>query len=190
MTKFLNTIFKSIAVIFLTAMLFSCGNNTKEIRDLISDKNLPIGIAENIYNIYTDSGRVTSRLYAPLLHNYSNRENHPYSEFPKGIKIVTYNEENDSIVVTGDYAIIYSKTSVSEIKENVVIINHVESKKLATNQLFWDQKTKYFYTEQPFTLYTETDTIHGTGFDASEDLKMFIAKNNRGIIYINENENE
>ena len=188
LTKFMKTIIKSIAVIFLMAMFFSCGNNTKEIRDFLADKNLPIGIATDINNIYTDSGRVTSKLQAPLLYNYSNRENHPYSEFPNGVRIVTIDKNNDSIVVTGNYAIIYSKTSISEIRDNVIINNYLEHKKLVTEQLFWDQKTKYFYTEMAFTLYTLTDTIHGIGLDASENLEMFIAKNNRGSIYLNEND--
>ena len=96
MTKSIKNIILNIAVVISAAMFFSCGNNTKEVRDFLADKNLPIGIAKNIKNIYTDSGRVTSKLAAPLLHNYSNRENHPYSEFPEGIKIVTFDAENDS----------------------------------------------------------------------------------------------
>ena len=181
---------KGIVVISITAMLFSCGNNTSEIRDFLADKNLPIGVAENISNIYTDSGRVTSKLQAPLLHNYSNRANHPYSEFPEGVRVVTIDKEGDSVVITGNYAIVFSKTNISEIRDNVVINNFVEQKKLITDQLFWDQKIKYFYTEKPFTLYTQTDTIHGVGFDASEDLKVFAAKSNRGNIYINETSEE
>ncbi|PCI11715.1 MAG: LPS export ABC transporter periplasmic protein LptC [Flavobacteriaceae bacterium] len=186
MTKFMKTILKSIAVIFLTAMFFSCGNSTKEIRDLLADKNLPIGIGTDISNIYTDSGVVTSKLQAPLLYDFSNRENHPYSEFTEGVRIVTLDDNNDSIVVTGNYAIIYSKTNVSEIRDHVVITNYLEHKKLVTEQLFWDQKIKYFYTEKAFTLYTLTDTIYGVGFDASENLESFIAKNNSGSIYLNE----
>ena len=55
-----------------------------------------------------------------------------------------------------------------------------------TDQLFWDQKTKYFYTEKPFTLITKTDTIKGVGFDASEDLKTFMAKQSKGSVYLND----
>jgi len=188
MTKFMKTIIKNIAVIILTAMFFSCGNSTKEIRDLLADKNLPIGIATDVKNIYTDSGIVTSKLQTPLLYNYSNRENHPYSEFPEGVRIVTLDSNNDSIVVTGNYAIIYSKTNLSEIRDHVVITNYLEHKKLVTEQLFWDQKSKYFYTEKAFTLYTLTDTIYGVGFDSSENLETFIAKNIRGSIYLNKND--
>jgi hypothetical protein len=67
-----------------------------------------------------------------------------------------------------------------------VIVNHEDYKKLRTEQLYWDQKIKYFYTEKPFTLYTLTDTIYGIGLDASEDLKQYMVKNNRGSFTINE----
>ena len=94
------------------------------------------------------------------------------------------------MVIIGDYAISYTKTSISEIKGNVVIENFGEQKKLLTEQLFWDQRTKYFYTEKPFTLYngtgSERDTIYGTGFDANENLSAFMSKKNRGAIKINE----
>lgn len=188
MTKLIENIFKSIAVIYVTAMLFSCGTDIKEIKDFLADKNLPIGVAENIFNVHTDSGRVDVKFSAPLLHDFTNRKKHPYTEFPKGVKIVSFDKDQDSLVITGNYAIAYNKTSISEIKGNVVIENFGEQKKLLTEQLFWDQKTKYFYTEEAFTLYTDTDTIFGTGFDASEDLEEFMAKNNRGSINIKDKE--
>ena len=188
MTKWIDNIIKSIAVISVTAMLFSCTNNITEVRDFLVDQNLPIGVAENVYNIHTDSGRVDVKFTAPLLYDYSNRKAHPYSEFPNGVRIVSFDDKKDSLVINGDYAISYSKTSISEIKGKVKIENFKEQKRLLTEQLFWDQRTKYFYTEQPFTLYTATDTIFGTGFDANEDLSEFMAKNNRGTVYLNENE--
>lgn len=186
MRKSFNNIIQNIAVIFMSAMFFSCSNDIQEIRDLLVDKNLPIGVAKDIYNVHTDSGRVDLKLAAPLLHDYTNRKKHPYNEFPEGVKIVTIDKNNDSLVVTGDYAISYTKTNVSEIKNNVVIINYASYRKLLTEQLFWDQNTKYFYTEKPFTLITKTDTMHGIGFDASEDLKTFMAKQNRGSVLLNE----
>ena len=186
MTKSFKNIYTNIAIIFMMAMFFSCGNDAQEVRDFLADKNLPIGIAENIYNIHTDSGRVDLKISAPLLHDFENRKKHPYTEFPKGIKIVTIAKNKDSVAVVGNYAVTYSKTSISEIKDKVVVVNHADYKKLLTEQLFWDQKTKYFYTEKPFTLITVTDTIYGIGFDASEDLKVFMAKEVTGNLYLNE----
>lgn len=186
MTKSLKNISTNIAIVVSMAMFFSCVNNIQEVRDLVTAKNEPIGIAENVHEIHTDSGRVTSKLFAPLLYDYSNRKKHPYFEFPKGVRIVTIDRKKDSMVIIGDYAISYSTTSISEIKGNVVIINYADYKKLVTEQIFWDEGVAYFYTEQPFTLYTKTDTIYGVGFDASQDFKNYTIKENRGNIEIKE----
>ena len=186
MTKSLKYTVRNIAIVLSMAMFFSCTNDNKEVRDFLAEKNKPIGIAENIYNIHTNSGRVDMKVSTPLRLDFSNRKNHPYDEFPEGLKIVTIDKDNDSLMITGNYAINYTKTGIAEIIGNVTIINYGEYKKLKTEQLYWDQKTKYFYTEKPFTLYTATDTIYGIGLDASEDLTKYMVKNNRGVFYISE----
>jgi LPS export ABC transporter protein LptC len=176
-------IYKNIAVIFMVAMFFSCTNDINKVRDFLADKNMPIGIAKNIDHVYKDSGRVSSKLVSPLLHDYSNRKKHPYNEFPDGIKIVTFeNKGLDSTTITGNYAISYSKTQVSEIKGNVVVYNHSDSIKLETNQLFWDQREKYFFTEDGFRLTTQKSVIDGFGFESKQDLSQWILKDITGEV--------
>ncbi len=160
-------------------MLFSCTNNMQEVIDYLVSKNLPIGVAKDAYHVYKDSGRITSKLKTPLLRDFSNRKQHPYNEFPKGVKIINF-EGKDSVTVTGDYALSYSKTNISELVGNVVVINHKDKSKLETEQLYWDQKTHYFFSEKAFTLSTEKDTIYGIGFESKEDLSMHLAKKTIG----------
>lgn len=181
-----NTI-KSIATLFLVAMLFSCGNDLKEVQDFLADKNLPIGIAKNVNLIHTDSGKVKTKLTTPLLYDFSNRKEHPYQEFPEGIKIVSFDKKGDSVTLTANYSRTYTKTGISEVKGNVIVTNHKEKSKLFTEQLFWDQITHYFYTEKAFKLITSTDTINGKGFESKEDLSKVTMKNISGTVYIDEN---
>jgi len=178
---------KSIVTLFFVTMLFSCGNDLKEVQDFLADKNLPIGIVKKVNLIHTDSGRVKSKLIAPLLYDFSNRKEHPYQEFPEGIKIVSFDKKRDSVTLTADYTRTYSKTGISEIKGNVIVTNHKEKSKLFTEQLFWDQITHYFYTEKAFRLITQTDTINGRGFESKEDLSKVTMKDISGAVYINEN---
>lgn len=168
-------------------MLFSCSNNTKEVRDFLASKNLPVSIAKNAFHVYKDSGRITSKLITPLLYDFSNRKQHPYNEFPKGIEIVNF-EGKDSVTITGDYALSYSKTLISEIKGNVVVVNPKEHSKLKTEQLFWDQKTNYFFSEKAFTLTTLKDTIYGVGFECKENLSKYLAKKTTGRLVTSEKE--
>lgn len=186
MTKSVIHTIKNIAVVLTTAMFFSCTNDAKEVRDFLADKNLPIGEAYSINHKHTDSGRIDVKMKAPIMLDFSNRDNHPYSEFPEGIEITTIKKNGDSVTINGDYARSFKNTEVSEIKNNVVIVNHAQRSKLITEQVFWDQKTHYFFTEKKFTFYTVTDTIHGTGFEAMEDLKTWWVKNQSGVINIKE----
>jgi len=180
----LHIILKSSVVILITTLLFSCTTDIKKVRDFLADKNLPIGIAENINLVYKDSGHITTKLKSSLLYDYTNRTEHPYSEFPEGMKITKITTHNDSTTVTGDYAISYSKTQISELKKNVVVINYAKKYTLKTAQLFWDQKQHYFVTEKPFTLVTPTDTIYGVGFESSENLENWHARNNTGSLSV------
>ena len=181
-----NIITKSSVVIYMATLLFSCTNDIKEVRDYLADQNLPIGISKNIYTVYKDSGRINTIIRSPLVHDYSNRDKHPYSEFPKGVFITKIDINKDSTTVKGDYAISYSKTEISEIKGNVIIKNYSKNYTLYTEQLFWDQKQHYFITEKAFTLITPSDTLYGTGFESSENLTNWQAKNNSGSLSINE----
>lgn len=181
MKKATQIFLKSITVTLVTVMLFSCSNNTQKVRDFLASKNLPIGTAKNAYHVYKDSGKITSKLLTPLRLDFSNREQHPYSEFPKGIKIINFDKNGvDSVTISGDYALSYDKTKVAEIRGNVVVVNHTEHSKLKTEQLFWDQNTKYFFSEKEFTLTTRKDTIFGIGFECKEDLSKHLARKTTG----------
>ncbi|MEX6627207.1 LPS export ABC transporter periplasmic protein LptC [Tenacibaculum salmonis] len=187
MKSYVTNIYNSIATVFLVAMLFSCVNSKKEVRDFLADKNMPVGTAKNIYHIKKDSGKITSKTKAPIFHDFSNRKQHPYTEFPKGIEIISIDKsEKDSTSITGNYAITYNKTAISEIKGNVVILNYNENTKLETNQLFWDQKEHYFFTEDGFRLTTLQDTINGFGFESKENLTKWIAKDITGNLQANQ----
>lgn len=177
---------KSIATILSVAVLFSCENDLKKVQDFLADKNLPVGIAKNVDLIYTDSGRVKTKLITPLLYDFNNRKEHPYQEFPKGLKITNFDKKGDSIILTANYTKSYSKTGISEVKGNVIVINPKEKSKLFTEQLFWDQTTHYIYTEKSFILITKTDTIYGKGFESNEDLTKVTMKDISGTVYFNE----
>ena len=179
--KFSFKIFlKSIPVIVISGMFFSCINDSQKVRDFLMDKNLPVGKAKDVYHVYKDSGKITSKLISPLMLDFSNRKEHPYSEFPIGIKIVNFESKFDSVTITGNYALNYVKTSISEINGDVVVINHTDASRLETEQLFWDEKNKYFISEKAFKLTKENDTIYGIGFESKEDLTKHLAKKTTG----------
>ena len=120
------------------------------------------------------------------MNDFGNRENHPYQEFPEGIEITNYDELGDSLTLLGNYAKTYIKTKISEVKGDVVVINHKDKSRLYTDQLFWDQNTHYIYTEKAYKIYTKLDSFKGVGFESKEDLTKINMKNFSGVKYIEE----
>ena len=187
MRNFLKICIQSTTVYLITVVLFSCSNNTQKARDFLADKNLPVGTAKDAFLVHKDSGRIAYKILTPIRLDFSNREEHPYNEFPKGIKIISFeNKGKDSVTITGDYSLRYSKTLISEIKGNVVVINHTDKSRLETEQLFWDERTKYFITEKAFKLTKEKDTIYGIGFESKDDLTKHLAKKTTGKLETSE----
>ncbi len=189
MLKNKSNILLNIAAILLVAMFFSCGNKIQEVEDFLADKNLPVGEVKNVYLIHTDSGRIKTKLIAPLMLDYFNRKEHPYSKFPDGIKIVTFDKKSDSVILTADYSVSFNKTNISEVKGNVVVVNEADGSKLMTDQLFWDANEHYIYTEKRFVLISNSDTIKGIGFESNEDLSKVNMKDiYDSQIYMKENQ--
>ena len=186
MAKWITNNLINIAAIFMVAMFFSCGNDIKEVQDFLAEKNLPIGAANNVYLVHTDSGVVKTILTAPVMQDFSNREDHPYTLFPEGIRIVSFDKAGDSVILTAGYSITFTKTNISEVKDSVTVINPADKTKLFTDQLFWDSNEHYIYTENKFTLITRLDTIHGQGFESNEDLTKVNMKSIKGSVYVNE----
>ncbi len=176
----------TMTLICLMLFCSSCGNNIKEVQDFLADKNLPVGVAKNVNLVHTDSGAVKVKMVTPLRYDFANRKIHPYQEFPEGIQVTNFDKNKDSVTLTADYCRSYNKTGISEVKNNVVIVNYKDGIRLYTEQLFWDQNTHYVYTEKAFKLITKTDTINGKGFESSEDLSKRIMKDISGTIYVNE----
>ncbi|MFG6686251.1 LPS export ABC transporter periplasmic protein LptC [Mariniflexile sp. HNIBRBA6329] len=154
----------NIVTIFLVTMFFSCNDSFNQVQKIGISENEPIGIAENINLKHTDSGKVTANLLSPKMLDFTNRD-FPYNEFPDGIVLNLYDENKKSTVVS-DYAIVYDKTDLLDLQGNVVITT-ADNRVLKTDQLFYDQKKEWLFTNKPVTFKTETDIINGNGFDSN-----------------------
>ncbi|MEM6718564.1 MAG: LPS export ABC transporter periplasmic protein LptC [Bacteroidota bacterium] len=141
---------QGIVTIFIVAMLFSCQDNFSEIQKLSYNKRFPVGEAENMFLIYTDSGKVKSTLRSPYNKDFSNQK-FPFMEFPNGIVLEFFDEEGNKSIVTADYAILYSDTRLVDLQGNVVLTTH-EGNILEAPQLYWDQDREWVFTEGEFKL--------------------------------------
>lgn len=164
------------------AMFFSCQNDMKSIQQMDIIHKFPQGEAIDFRLVYTDSAKVVAVLTSPKNDDYTNQQ-FPYSEFPKGVIVDFYDEKNNKNTIKANYGIIYVKTQMVELRDSVELITF-DGKKLKTNQLFWDQKSDWIFTEKSFTF---TDTIRGTvmngvGMDFNKAFSTVKAHRTAGIL--------
>ena len=161
----LNAIF--IAVF---GILFSCESNFKDVQKINVSTFAPIGEADTVNLKYTDSGKIKAILVSPKMLDFSNAS-FPYTEFPKGIDVTLYDNNQKKSFVSSDYAITYKGTDIIDLQGNVKIASE-DGKILETTQLYYDQKREWFFTEKKCKLTLGPgNEFYTKGFDASRDFK-------------------
>jgi LPS export ABC transporter protein LptC len=171
----------TLASIAFVISLCSCESNFKDVQRINSVAFSPSGETENINLKYTDSGKVKAILVSPLMLDFSNLE-YGFNEFPKGVHVTLYDDSGKRSYIESDYAITYAKTDIIDLQGNVKITTD-DGNKLETEQLFYDQKNEWFYTEKKFKFTNkEGSLLEGPGIDFSKDFKVVNAQQNRGLI--------
>ena len=155
----------NIVTIIIVTMFFSCNDSFKQVQKIGISENEPIGIDYNTNLKYTDSGRVSANLISTKAFDYRNRD-FPFYEFVDGVTLYIYDKDNKKSTVVAENAFIYTQTDLIDMQNNVVITTH-DNRVLKTDQLFYDQKKEWLYTNKPVTFKTEQDLIHGNGFDSN-----------------------
>ncbi len=159
---------RSTVITIVMTVLFSCKNNFKAVQKIGLSANEPQGIAEDINLKHTDSGRVTANLISPKMYDYNNR-NFKYSEFTEGVTLHLFDDLNKKSTILADYAITYSDTDLIDLKGNVVIYT-AEKDTLFTNQLYYDQKNQWVFTNESFKFLNSGNVTEGKGFDSDRNL--------------------
>ncbi len=166
-----------------TTLLFvfiSCESNFKEVQKINFSEFVPSGEADDFNLKYTDSGKIKSILISPKMLDYSNVE-FPFTEFPKGINVTLYDENDKKTYVTSNYAISFKGTDIIDLQDKVIIKND-QGQKLETDQLYFDQKNEWFHTQKPFKLSATNGISFGEGIDFSKDFKIVNSQRVKGQI--------
>lgn len=170
-----------VLVFALILFLQSCESNLKDVQRIYRTSFVPTGEADSINLKYTDSGRVKSILQSLKMVDYSTAKN-PFVEFPNAVKVTLIDNKENRTTVVADKAVSYKKTEVIDLIGNVKITTF-DGKILETNQLYFDQKNEWFFTEEPFKFKdADGSFLQGIGIDFSKDFKIFNMQNNNGEV--------
>lgn len=166
--------------IFSIVLLCSCESNFKEVQKINYSEFMPSGEAENFNLKYTDSGRIKSILVSPKMLDYSNVE-FPFTEFPKGVLVTMYDTKGKRTFISSDYAVTFKGTDLIDLQKNVKISNE-SGQVMETQQLYFDQKNEWFFTEKKFKFTDPKGVSYGEGIDFSKDFKIVNSQHINGQI--------
>ena len=170
--------------VFAVTLFFGCESNFKEVQKINFSEFVPASDADTVNIKYTDSGRITGVLKSPKMLDYSNLE-FPFTEFPKGIDVTLYDKNQKRTFIKGNYAVSYKNTGIIDLIGKVKITSEA-GQILETEQLYFDQKNEWFYTERKFKLTDKKGVSHGQGIDFSKDFKVINSQRITGEIESNE----
>ena len=81
---------------------------------------------------------------------------------------------------------VYAKTNIVDLRTNVVLVTS-DSIVLNAEQLYWDQKNQWVFTDQPYRIKFKDGSYNdGARFDSSEDFTNFISRKNQGVQIIDQ----
>jgi LPS export ABC transporter protein LptC len=171
----------SYSLFLIFALVFiACESNFREVQKMSISEFKPSGEADSINLKYTDSGRITAVLKSEKMLDFSMVE-FPYTEFPKGIFLTLYDAKGMRTYVRSNYAISYKNTSLIDLQGKVTISTD-NNEQLETEQLYYDQKNDWFFTEKRFKLTSSKGVSNGEGIDFSKDFKRINSQKISGQI--------
>ena len=172
----------NFSLIFI--ILFSCEDNSKILNEINLELQEPVGIANQIKMIYTDSTKIKAILTAPKHLDYTNLS-FKYSTFPDGLKVDFFDEFGNKNQAISDYGILYNTTKILDLKGNV-ILKSFDGSELNTSQLFWDIEREWLFTEKYFTFKDSSYDFQAYRLDANKEFTKFQTGELVGKIMVND----
>ncbi len=171
-----------IIVVFVTTLCISCENSLEEVKIISDKKYIPVEHGKDVEILYSDSAKIKARLLASEMNRY--RENPPYIEMPKGIKLYFYDgNQKINSTLTADYAKIIQSgdNNIMEAKRKVVVVNE-KNETLKTEHLVWNQKDERIISDAFVTITTADEIIMGDGLESNQSFTKYKIKKMRGTI--------
>lgn len=175
----------------------SCGDDYERVGEEAVKPIFPQWVAQNFTLTYTETveamnsqdsaqSRVVAVLSSPISENFDNQA-FKLRTFPEGLKVDFFDDKDQKSVITANYGIVYTQTNLIDLQGNVVIESH-DGKKLETDQLFFDRKNNWIFTEGEFTYTNPEDgtVMDGMGMDFNKDFTFFKAHKTFGLMTIKE----
>ena len=149
----------------------------EEATDLVSLMSEPVTDASGKLG-----ARVKGKLTAPYMLRYQLADS-PYAEFPRTLHVDFY---NDTLKTESQLDAKYGKYLQNQdkvfLRDSVVVKNLLKGDTLHCKQLWWDQHTEKFYTDDSVAIFTPDKVLYGTGMEADQNFRWYTIKKLSGVV--------
>ncbi|HLW41957.1 MAG TPA: LPS export ABC transporter periplasmic protein LptC [Flavobacterium sp.] len=165
-------------IIAVSFVFWACNNDMKDIQNLSKKQLYPTGEADSALIKYTDSAQIKTEMFAVKIMDYSKAK-YPFNHFPKGVEVTIFDENKNKSYIVADKATSYTQTGIIDLQGNVKITSH-DGKVMETQQLYYDQRNKWFFTEHYFKVTDQNKSFfEGIGIDFDQNFRIVNAQQNR-----------
>ena len=166
-----HKIFK-IAVACLSSCFFmaACENDADAVKALSARVN-GIDVGKDVAIYVSNDGKLGAKLSAPLMNRYLE-DSSKMIEFPQSIHVDFFKDSNQiESQLYAKYAKYKETENIVYLKDDVVIFNNLGDT-LWCKEIYWDQNTGKFYTEQDVVVkqHSPLAKIYGKGLEANQNL--------------------
>jgi LPS export ABC transporter protein LptC len=161
-----------IAIVMPFYFLASCGDEKKEMVEIVFDPQISYTLKEtNVKTFISSDSGITRVIAATWL--IFDKASEPYWYFPDSIYLEKFDTAfNLEISIKADTAHYFLRRSLWQLDGNIDISN-TDGVRFETSQLFWDQDKRTVYSDS-FIKITEGEDIHtGIGFQSNETMSEY-----------------
>ncbi len=175
------------ALIVAIAAITSCSTKMQSPDNYNIDETFADMSTKDLHTKYYSQHRLQTTIDAPILDQFSSVKQ-PYWEFPKGVKVVFYDEQlRAQSSLTAGYAVYYTKKKLWEARTNVEIIND-DGTKLNSEQIFCDENGKKVFSVKKVTVTDPDGTVivGKRGFESDMAFKNYKFLDVNGVVNLKE----
>ena len=167
----------------LVALFFAqCSSKNNDAQTFSRDQ-LAIEKGTDVEIIYSDSAKVKVRVTGKKM-NYFTESTNPRQEFPEGVIIYFYDENQNQIsILTAKYGIRDERKRTVTARDSVVWTSLADGK-LETDELYWDEKTNKVRSTKFTTITRDKEKIYGFDFETDDRLSHWLLKNPKGTMKV------
>lgn len=171
-----------VALIFCIQFFAQCSSKNNDAQ-IFSRDQLAIEKGTDVEIIYSDSAKVKVRVTGKKM-NYFTESTNPRQEFPEGVIIYFYDDNQKQIgILTAKYGIRDERKRTVTARDSAVWTSIADGK-LETDELYWDEKTNKVRSTKFTTITRAKEKIYGFDFETDDKLSHWLLKNPKGTMKV------